>query len=92
MGKTRRVSFSTKRRRGGRRRKTKRRGGRRRSRVKRRGGRRRSRVKRRGGGHVAYCPAFDSEQYKPAYTKKMLGKQCTRTNNIDKYTHVCPSF
>lgn len=43
MGKTRRVSFSRKRRRGGRRR-----GGRRRK-TKRRGGRRRSRVKRRGG-------------------------------------------
>ena len=51
MTKTRRVRFSRKRRRGGRK-TVKRRGGRRRSRVKRRGGRRKSRVKRsrRGGG------------------------------------------
>jgi len=50
MTKTRRVSFSRKRRRGGRK-TVKRRGGRRRSRVtKRRGGRRRSRVTKRRGG------------------------------------------
>ena len=50
MGKTRRVGFSRKRRRGGRK-TVKRRGGRRRSRVrKRRGGKRRSRVTKRRGG------------------------------------------
>jgi len=49
MTKTRRVRFSRKRRRGGRK-TVKRRGGRRRSRVNRRGGKRRSRVTKRRGG------------------------------------------
>ena len=49
MTKTRRVGFSRKRRRGGRK-TVKRRGGRRRSRVKRRGGKRRSRISRKSRG------------------------------------------
>ena len=73
MTKTRRVGFSRKRRRGGR--KTlKRRGGKRRSRVTKRGGRRRSRVRKRRavrGGCNKYCTNCTPDYYNcidPPYT------------------------
>ena len=78
MTKTRRVGFSRKRRRGGR--KTlKRRGGRRRSRVIKRGGKRRSRVSHRRGGRRK----MQGGDCVPPYHKMASGKCCWQRHPKD---------